>query len=57
MGSTEGGLLLGDKTRARQRGVVGRGSELREKAKALSHLPSMCFMFALRHEVIEQVIA
>jgi len=41
------GLVLGvgEKTMARQQGVVGRGLEVRAKVKALPHHPSMCSIY------------
>ena len=33
--------------------TVGVGREVRAKVSLLPHCPSMCFIFARRHEVIE----
>ena len=52
MGSMRGGLVLGDK-QWRDSGAWVEGRGLRGKARALAHRPSICSMFARRHEVIE----
>ena len=48
-----GGLVLGDRTSARQRCVVGRRLGVRAKVRTLPYRPSMCSVFTRRHEVIE----
>ena len=48
-----GGLVLGEKTMGRQRGVVGRGLEKERRFRPSGAVSSMCFIFARRHEAIE----
>jgi len=52
MGSVGGGLVLGEKSMARQWavGMVGRGLG---RSEGQGTAPSMCSIFSHRHEVIE----